>query len=173
MALRNLRLEGDEILRKQSREIKNINERIKILADDMIETMKENDGIGLAAPQVGILKRIIVVDIGQGPLVMVNPDILEKDGEQIITEGCLSVPNKNGNVKRPEKLKVTYTDLEGDKHTIKTEGLLSVVISHEVDHLNGVLFIDKVIEEDETTEGVVPKQWIWFLWVLLTLQYLH
>jgi len=158
MALRNLRLEGDEILRKQSREIKNINERIKILADDMIETMKENDGIGLAAPQVGILKRIIVVDIGQGPLVMVNPDILEKDGEQIITEGCLSVPNKNGNVKRPEKLKVTYTDLEGDKHTIKTEGLLSVVISHEVDHLNGVLFIDKVIEEDETTEGVVPKQ---------------
>jgi peptide deformylase len=158
MALRNLRLEGDEILRKQSREIKNINERIKILADDMIETMKENDGIGLAAPQVGILKRIIVVDIGQGPLVMVNPDILEKDGEQIINEGCLSVPNKNGNVKRPEKLKVTYTDLEGDKHTIKTEGLLSVVISHEVDHLNGVLFIDKVIEEDETTEGVVTKQ---------------
>ena len=124
----------------------------------MIETMKENDGIGLAAPQVGILKRIIVVDIGQGPLVMVNPDILEKDGEQIITEGCLSVPNKNGNVKRPEKLKVTYTDLEGDKHTIKTEGLLSVVISHEVDHLNGVLFIDKVIEEEETTEGVVTKQ---------------
>jgi peptide deformylase len=158
MALRNLRLEGDEILRKQSREIKNINERIKILADDMIETMKENDGIGLAAPQVGILKRIIVVDIGQGPLVMVNPDILEKDGEQIITEGCLSVPNKNGNVKRPEKLKVAYTDLEGDKHTIKTEGLLSVVISHEVDHLNGVLFIDKVIEEEETTEGVVTKQ---------------
>lgn len=158
MALRNLRLEGDEILRKQSREIKNINERIKILADDMIETMKENDGIGLAAPQVGILKRIIVVDIGQGPLVMVNPDILEKDGEQIINEGCLSVPNKNGNVKRPEKLKVTYTDLEGDKHTIKTEGLLSVVISHEVDHLNGVLFIDKVIEEDEIKEGVVPKQ---------------
>jgi len=158
MALRNLRLEGDEILRKQSREIKNINERIKILADDMIETMKENDGIGLAAPQVGILKRIIVVDRGQGPLVMVNPDILEKDGEQIINEGCLSVPNKNGNVKRPEKLKVTYTDLEGDKHTIKTEGLLSVVISHEVDHLNGVLFIDKVIEEDETTEGVVTKE---------------
>jgi peptide deformylase len=99
-----------------------------------------------------------VVDIGQGPLVMVNPDILEKDGEQIINEGCLSVPNKNGNVKRPEKLKVTYTDLEGDKHTIKTEGLLSVVISHEVDHLNGVLFIDKVIEEDETTEGVVTKE---------------
>jgi peptide deformylase len=158
MALRNLRLEGDEILRKHSREIKNINERIKILADDMIETMKENDGIGLAAPQVGILKRIIVVDIGQGPLVMVNPDILEKDGEQIINEGCLSVPNKNGNVKRPEKLKVTYTDLEGDKHTIKTEGLLSVVISHEVDHLNGVLFIDKVIEEDEATEGVVTKE---------------
>jgi peptide deformylase len=158
MALRNLRLEGDEILRKQSREIKNINERIKILADDMIETMKENDGIGLAAPQVGILKRIIVVDIGQGPLVMVNPDILEKDGEQIINEGCLSVPNKNGNVKRPEKLKVTYTDLEGDKHTIKTEGLLSVVISHEVDHLNGLLFIDKVIEEDEATEGVVTKE---------------
>jgi len=155
MALRNLRLEGDEILRKKSRKIENINERIKVLAEDMIETMNENEGIGLAAPQVGILKKLIVVDVGEGPVIMLNPEILEKNGEQIITEGCLSVPNKNGDVKRPEKLKVTYTDLKGNSHTIKTEGLLSVVISHEVDHLNGILFIDKVIKETEPKEGVV------------------
>jgi len=157
MALRNLRLEGDEILRKKSRKIENINERIKVLAEDMIETMNENEGIGLAAPQVGILKKLIVVDVGEGPVIMVNPEILEKNGEQIITEGCLSVPNKNGDVKRPEKLKVTYTDLKGNSHTIKTEGLLSVVISHEVDHLNGILFIDKVIKETEPKEGVVKS----------------
>ncbi len=157
MALRNLRLEGDEILRKKSRIIKNINDRIKILSEDMIETMNENDGIGLAAPQVGVLKRLIVVDIEENPMVMINPEILEKSGEQIINEGCLSVPNKNGDVKRPEQLKVIYTDLDGNSHTIKTEGLLSVVISHEVDHLNGVLFIDKVIKETEVKEGVVKS----------------
>jgi len=157
MALRNIRIEGDQILRKKSRSIKNINERIKILADDMIETMVENDGIGLAAPQVGILKRLIVVDIGEGPLVLVNPKILERDGEQIITEGCLSVPNKNGNVKRPEKLKVEYSDLNGKLNTIKTEGLFSVVISHEVDHLDGILFIDKMTRESSLEEGVVKS----------------
>ena len=157
MALRNLRLEGDEILRKKSREIKNINDRIKILYEDMIETMKENNGIGLAAPQVGILKKLIVVAVEEEPIVMINPEILENSGEQIINEGCLSVPNKNGDVKRPEKMKVKYTDLDGRTHTIRTEGLLSVVISHEVDHLNGVLFIDKVIEEDEGPEGVVKN----------------
>lgn len=156
MALRNLRLEGDQILRKKSRKIENINERISILAEDMIETMNENEGIGLAAPQVGILKRLIVIDIGNGPMIMINPEIIEKDGEQIITEGCLSVPNKNGDVKRPEKLKVKYTDLDGKTHVVKTEGLLSVVISHEVDHLDGILFIDKIIEESEdSSEGVV------------------
>ncbi|MDW7667503.1 MAG: peptide deformylase [Bacillota bacterium] len=157
MALRNLRLEGDEILRKKSRVIKNINDRIRVLSEDMVETMIENNGIGLAAPQVGVLKRLIVVDIEEDPMVMVNPEILEKSGEQIINEGCLSVPNKNGDVKRPEQLKVKYTDLNGNSHTIKTEGLLSVVISHEVDHLNGVLFIDKVIEETEAKEGVVKN----------------
>jgi peptide deformylase len=157
MALRNLRLEGDEILRKKSRKIEKINDRIKVLSEDMIETMNENEGIGLAAPQVGVLKRLIVVDIGDGPIVMLNPEILEKEGEQVITEGCLSVPNKNGNVKRPEKLKVKYVDLEDKTHTIKTEGLLSVVISHEIDHLNGVLFIDKVIGETSKEEGVVKS----------------
>ena len=157
MALRNLRLEGDEILRKKSRKIEKINDRIKILSEDMIETMNENEGIGLAAPQVGVLKKLIVVDIGDGPLVMLNPEILVKDGEQVIAEGCLSVPNKNGNVKRPERLKVKYTDLETKIHTIKTEGLLSVVISHEIDHLNGILFIDKVIGEISKEEGVVKS----------------
>ncbi len=157
MALRNLRLEGDEILRKKSRVIKKINDRIKILSEDMIETMNENDGIGLAAPQVGVLKRLIVVSIEDNPMIMVNPEILENSGEQIINEGCLSVPNKTGDVKRPEELKVKYTDLDGNSHTIRTEGLLSVVISHEVDHLNGVLFVDKVIKEREAKEGVVKS----------------
>lgn len=152
MALRNIRIKGDELLRKKSRKVDKINERIKILVEDMIETMNENEGIGLAAPQVGILKRVIVVDVGEGPIAMVNPEIISRDGEQIITEGCLSVPNINGNVKRPENLKVKYLDLENKEHDILTEGLLSVVISHEVDHLNGVLFIDKIIEEENIDE---------------------
>jgi len=155
MALRNLRLEGDEILRKKSRVIKNINDRIIVLSEDMIETMIENNGIGLAAPQVGILKRLIVIDLEENPMIMVNPEILEKSGEQTVNEGCLSVPNRNGDVNRPEQLKVKYTDLDGNSHTIRTEGLMSVVISHEIDHLNGVLFIDKVIKETEAEEGVV------------------
>jgi len=147
MAIRKLRYEGDTILRKKSREITEINDRIKTLLDDMLETMYENDGVGLAAPQVGILRRAIVIDIGDGPIKLINPEIIEEEGEFIDVEGCLSIPNKAGTVKRPERVKVKYLDENGESKIIEGTGLLSKALCHEIDHLNGILFIDKMIEE--------------------------
>lgn len=147
MAIRKLRYEGDPILRKKSREITEINDRIKTLLDDMLETMYENDGVGLAAPQVGILRRAIVIDIGDGPIKLINPEIIEEEGEFIDVEGCLSIPNKAGTVKRPERVKVKYLDENGESKIIEGTGLLSKALCHEIDHLNGILFIDKMIEE--------------------------
>lgn len=149
MAIRNIRKMGDPILRKTSRDIPEVTDRIKLLLDDMADTMYDSDGIGLAAVQVGILKRAIVIDPRDedGLMKMVNPVITEKDGEQIGVEGCLSVPDFNGTVKRPEHIKVEYLDENGDKHEIEATGLKAVVICHEVDHLNGVLFVDKYEEE--------------------------
>ncbi|MGO3018098.1 MAG: peptide deformylase [Anaerococcus sp.] len=149
MAIRNIRKMGDTILRKTSREIPEVTDRIKLLLDDMADTMYDSDGIGLAAVQVGILKRAIVIDPRDedGLMKMVNPVITEKDGEQIGVEGCLSVPDFNGTVKRPEHIKVEYLDENGDKQEIEATGLKAVVICHEVDHLNGVLFVDKYEEE--------------------------
>lgn len=118
------------------------------MLDDMLETMYDNDGIGLAAVQVGILRRIVVIDIGEGPVKLINPVIVEKTGSQIFTEGCLSVPGKNGDVERPEKVVVEYMDENGENQTVAGEGLKAVCLSHELDHLNGVLFIDKVIKEE-------------------------
>ncbi|WP_288054047.1 peptide deformylase, partial [Caloranaerobacter azorensis] len=106
MAIRQLRYVGDPILRKKSREVTEINDRIKILLDDMLETMYKNDGVGLAAPQVGILKRVVVIDIGEGPIKLINPEIISMEGEVIDVEGCLSVPGETGEVKRPSKVKV-------------------------------------------------------------------
>lgn len=149
MAIRKVRQMGDPILRKKSREIPEVTDRTKLLLDDMADTMYHSDGIGLAAVQVGILKRAIVIDPRDedGLMKMVNPVITEKDGEQIGVEGCLSVPNFNGTVKRPERIKVEYQDENGDHHEIEATGLKAVVICHEVDHLNGVLFVDKYEEE--------------------------
>lgn len=147
MAIRKLRYEGDPILRKKSREITEINDRIKTLLDDMLETMYENDGVGLAAPQVGILRRAIVIDIGDGPIKLINPEIIEEEGEFIDVEGCLSIPNKAGTVKRPERVKVKYLDENGESKIIEGTGLLSKALCHEIDHLNGILFIDKMMEE--------------------------
>lgn len=149
MAIRNLRTEGDEILRKKSKEVENIDERVLVLLDDMLETMYENDGIGLAAVQVGVLKRLVVIDLGEGPLKLINPKILNEEGKQVFTEGCLSVPGENGNVERPLKISVEYTDIEGQKQIIEAEELKAVCLCHEIDHLNGILFIDKVIEDEE------------------------
>ncbi len=148
MAIRQLRFAGDPVLRKRSREVENINDRIKILLEDMVETMYENNGVGLAAPQVGILRRVIVVDVGDGPIKLINPEIIEKKGESLDAEGCLSVPNEFGNVLRPEYVKVEYLNEEGEKKLIEGEGLLARALCHEIDHLNGILFTDKVVGEE-------------------------
>jgi peptide deformylase len=150
MAIRNIRIEGDPILRKVCREVPEITDRIKVLLDDMGETMYSADGVGLAAPQVGILKRIIVVDPHDeetGLVKLVNPEIIESDGEQIGVEGCLSIPNFNATVKRPEHVKVKYLDENGEEKIWDAHGFPAVILSHEIDHLNGVLFRDKYIDE--------------------------
>jgi len=146
MALRLIRTDGDEILRKISKPVEVINNSIITLIDDMKETLKENNGVGLAAPQVGVLRRIIVVDIGEGPIEIINPEILNKEGTQIGVEGCLSIPEVYGEVKRPQKLKVKGLNGKGNEFEIEAEDLLAIVICHEVDHLNGVLFKDKAIK---------------------------
>ena len=150
MAIRNIRTEGDPILRKISREVPSVTDRIKVLLDDMGETMYSADGVGLAAPQVGILKRIIVVDPHDektGLVKLINPEIIEADGEQIGVEGCLSIPNFNATVKRPEHVKVKYMDEEGNEQIWDAHGFPAVILSHEIDHLNGILFRDKYIDE--------------------------
>lgn len=149
MAIRNIKLEGDPVLRKKSRKVDNINGRIITLLEDMAETMKYAEGIGLAAPQVGILRAVIIVDIGEGPVELINPQILEMEGKEIMAEGCLSLPGKTGDVERPYKVKVKGLNREGKEIIIKGEGLLARVLCHEIDHLEGVLFTDRVIEEGE------------------------
>lgn len=147
MAIRIIRTDEDHLLRKVSREVKDINDRIKTLLDDMVETMYEANGIGLAAPQVGILRRVIVVDVGQGVYKMINPEIIEEEGSCIDVEGCLSIPNFNGTVERPERIKVKYLDENASEKEIEATGLFARCICHEVDHLNGILFSDKFIDE--------------------------
>lgn len=149
MALRNIRIVEDEILRKQSRHVDVIDKRILTLIDDMKETMYKEDGVGLAAPQVGILKRIAVIDIGDGPITLINPEIIETKGSYVDVEGCLSVPNRQGNVERPLKVKVSALNEKGEKVILKGEKLLARAMCHEIDHLNGILFIDKVIEGEK------------------------
>ncbi|WMJ82099.1 peptide deformylase [Clostridium sp. MB40-C1] len=149
MAIRNIRTEGDEILRKKSREVKELDDRTLILINDMIETMYAADGVGLAAPQVGILKRVVVIDVGNGPIVLINPEIVKYEGSQIDFEGCLSVPGEQGKVERPFKVTVRALNEKGEEVEIEGEELLARAFCHEIDHLNGVLFIDKVLEESE------------------------
>ncbi len=147
MALRTIRLDEDPILRKKARVITKFDERLAALAEDMIETMYDADGIGLAAPQIGILKRIIIIDLydDNGPGVYINPEIIGAEGEQFEIEGCLSLPGKNGRVKRPAKVEVKYQDLEGNWHQREAEELLARAFCHEIDHLDGILFTDKAV----------------------------
>lgn len=147
MAIRQLRFEGDPILRKKSRKVDVIDERILTLINDMIDTMYKEEGVGLAAPQIGILKRVIVIDIGEGPNKLINPEIIYEEGEEVDLEGCLSVPGRSGKVKRPKKVKVKYTDVTGNDKIIEGTGLLARALCHEIDHLNGILYIDKVIND--------------------------
>lgn len=145
MGIRNLRTMGDECLRKNCKEIKMITPRIRLLAGDMLDTMYAANGVGLAAPQVGILKRIVVIDVdGEHPYVLINPEILETRGEQTGYEGCLSVPGKSGIVTRPNYAKVRATGLDGKEFLLEGEELLARAICHECDHLDGVIYIDKV-----------------------------
>lgn len=146
MALREIRIDGDPILRKTSKEITDINNRILVLLDDMLETMKYADGVGIAAPQVGVLRRAIVVDVGEGSIKLINPVIIDTSGENIDIEGCLSVPLKSGKVKRPEWVKVRYLDVDGNENTIEATGILARVLCHEIDHLDGILYTDLAIE---------------------------
>lgn len=134
----------DPILRKKAREIKKVDDDIKKLADDIIETMYEGDGGGLAGPQVGVSKRIFVVDAGDGPRIFINPKIFSKKGRQVDCEGCLSFPGMSLDIKRAKELKCKFLDKEGREQEIKAEGLLARIIQHENDHLDGALIIDKV-----------------------------
>lgn len=146
MAIRNIRVKGDEILRKKCKEVDVINDRILTLLDDMIDTMYEAEGVGLAAPQVGILKRIFVIDVydGEGPRVFINPEILEVSGVQCGEEGCLSVPGEVAEVERPNYVKVKAFNEKGEEFILEGEELLARAICHENDHLDGVLYIDHV-----------------------------
>ena len=144
MAIRNIREIGDDILRKNCREVKEITPKIRELIDDMYDTMYEAMGVGLAAPQVGILKRIVVIDTGEQPYTMINPRILETAGEQEGSEGCLSVQGKAGNVKRPNYVKAEAYDENMARYEVEAEGLLARAICHELDHLDGKLYVDLV-----------------------------
>lgn len=146
MALRTIRLQGDPVLTKVCRPIPEVTDRIRILAEDMLETMYEANGVGLAAPQVGILKRLVVIDVGDenGPYIMINPEIVESSGEQTGDEGCLSLPGKAGTVTRPNHVKAKYYDLDMQECEVVGEELLARAICHELDHLDGHMYVEKV-----------------------------
>lgn len=158
MAIRNLRYEGDEILKKKSRDVEIIDEKLQILIDDMIETMHKYNGVGLAAVQIGILKRVIVIDLydDKGPIKLINPVIIKQKGEQEVEEGCLSFPNKYAKMIRPKEVTVEALDENGKKVKIQAKDLLAQALSHEIDHLNGVVFVDKMIPG--TLEYIEPKE---------------
>lgn len=144
MALRTIRELGDEVLTKKCREIKEITPRIAELINDMIETMYEANGVGLAGPQVGVLKRLSVIDVGEGPIVLINPVILETDGSQTGEEGCLSYPGKSGVVTRPNYVKVRAFDENMQEYEIEGTELLARALCHEIDHLDGHMYVEKV-----------------------------
>ncbi|ADQ04423.1 peptide deformylase [Caldicellulosiruptor owensensis OL] len=145
MALRKIRIYEDEILRKKSKIVEKFDQRLHQLLDDMKDTMYEANGIGLAAPQVGVLKRAVVIDIGEGAIELVNPQIEYSEGSVVDVEGCLSVPNMWGEVERPQKVVVNAQDRFGNEFRLEAEGLLARALCHEIDHLDGILFVDKVI----------------------------
>lgn len=159
MAIRMIRGEGDEILKKVSRQVEVIDEKIQMLIDDMIETMHKFNGVGLAAVQVGVLKRVVVIHTDyekEEPIVLINPEILKQKGVQTVEEGCLSFPNKFAKVVRPEEVTVEALDRNGNKIKITGKGLLAQAISHEIDHLNGEVFMDKILPG--TLEYVTPEK---------------
>ena len=160
MAIRKIvKLGEDEVLRKRARKVDKFDKRLWTLMDDMADTMYEADGAGLAAPQVGILTRAVVIDVGEGLIELINPEILEEEGTQMCIEGCLSVPGRRGKVERPEKVRVHAQDRKGNHIELEGEGFLANAICHELDHLDGIMYTDKMIEDvtdqmqDEEEEG--------------------
>ncbi len=155
MAIRNIRELGDDVLRKTSKPVAEVTPKIKQLIEDMLDTMYEAEGVGLAAPQVGILKRIVVIDIGEGPIIMINPEIIETRDSQTGQEGCLSVPGKAGVVTRPNYVKARAWDENMELFVIEGEELLARAICHELDHLDGKMYVDFVEGElmEATYEG--------------------
>ena len=159
MALRTIRTQGDPVLEKVCRPITEVTPRIRTLAEDMVETMYEANGVGLAAPQVGILKRLVVIDVGEGPFIMINPEIIETDGTQTGDEGCLSLPGKAGCVTRPNYVKVKCLNEDMEEVVYEGEELLARAFCHEIDHLDGHMYVEKVegelhdvVYEDEEYE---------------------
>lgn len=144
MALRTIRVQGDSVLTKKSRTVDKMTPRIGELITDMLDTMYDAMGVGLAAPQVGILKRIVVIDVGEGPIVLINPEILETSGEQTGDEGCLSVPGMAGQVTRPNYVKVKSLDVNMNEQIYEGEGLLARAFCHEIDHLDGKMYTELV-----------------------------
>jgi peptide deformylase len=147
MAIRNIRNNIDDniLLRKQSKRVESINHKVLILLEDMVETMYKEEGVGLAAPQIGILRRLVVIDIGTGLIKLINPEIIEQDGQQQGIEGCLSVPGVTGEVIRPQRVRISAQDETGVYIELEGSDLLARAICHEIDHLKGVLFIDKTV----------------------------
>lgn len=144
MGIRKIREIGDEVLTKQCKEVTKMSLRTKILIGDMLDTMYEAMGVGLAAPQVGVLKRIVVIDVGEGPIILINPEILETSGEQTGEEGCLSVPGKSGVVTRPDYVKVKALNEDMEEIELEGEGLLARAFCHEIDHLDGHMYVELV-----------------------------
>ncbi|MDD3394231.1 MAG: peptide deformylase [Anaerotignum sp.] len=152
MATREIRLSTDEVLRKVCKPVKEINANTLTLLDDMAETMYAANGVGLAAPQVGILKRVVTIDVGEGLVELINPVVVEKRGSQIDYEGCLSVPGRSELVERPEYVRVEALNRNGEKIVVEGEELMAVALCHETDHLEGILYIDKAIPEEDVEE---------------------
>ena len=146
MALRNIVKDGDPVLRKKCRAVTEFNERLHILLDDMKETLINANGAGLAAPQVGVLKRVAVVSVDDVYVEIVNPEIISAEGEEILPEGCLSIPEVCGTVSRPYKVTVKAQDRYGKEFTVSGEEILARAFCHEIDHLDGILFMDKIID---------------------------
>ena len=144
MAIRQIRVQGDDVLTKVCRPVKGITPRIATLIEDMIDAMYEYDGVGLAAPQVGVLRRIAVIDVGDGPIVLVNPEVLETSGSQTGEEGCLSLPGKSGQVTRPNYAKVHAFNENMEEYEVEGEELLARALLHEIDHLDGHMYTEKV-----------------------------
>lgn len=152
MAIRIIREDGDEVLRKRSKVVEELSPKISELIDDMLDTMYFANGVGLAAPQIGILKRIVTIDVGDGPVVLINPEIVDSEGEHIDEEGCLSIPGKFGEVSRPYKLRVKAKDRDFKDIELEASELFARAVCHEIDHLDGILFKDKVIGELHESE---------------------